>query len=42
LKSLILPGIGAFTIVDGKKITEEDIGAKYVHNILERQSQDVT
>ena len=26
LKSLVLPGIGAFTIVDGKKITEEDIG----------------
>lgn len=30
LKSLVLPGIGAFTIVDGKKITEEDIGCKYV------------
>lgn len=28
LKSLVLPGIGAFTIVDGKPITEEDIGAK--------------
>ncbi|KMQ89348.1 nedd8-activating enzyme e1 regulatory subunit-like protein [Lasius niger] len=25
LKSLVLPGIGAFTIVDGKKITVEDI-----------------
>lgn len=34
LKSLVLPGIGAFTIVDGKKITEEDIGTKYIHNIL--------
>lgn len=34
LKSLVLPGIGAFTIVDGKKITDEDIGAKYVYIIL--------
>ncbi|XP_072745070.1 NEDD8-activating enzyme E1 regulatory subunit [Anoplolepis gracilipes] len=25
LKSLVLPGIGAFTIVDGKKITVEDV-----------------
>lgn len=33
LKSLVLPGIGAFTIVDGKKITDEDIGAKYARNI---------
>lgn len=31
LKSVVLPGIGAFTIVDGKKITNEDIGAKYVY-----------
>lgn len=31
LKSLVLPGIGAFTIVDGKKITDEDIGAKYIY-----------
>lgn len=30
LKSLVLPGIGAFTIVDGKKVTDEDIGAKCV------------
>lgn len=29
LKSLVLPGIGGFTIVDGKKIAEEDIGSKY-------------
>ncbi|XP_066589037.1 NEDD8-activating enzyme E1 regulatory subunit [Prorops nasuta] len=29
LKSLVLPGIGAFTIVDGKKITHEDIGANF-------------
>ncbi|XP_029031867.1 NEDD8-activating enzyme E1 regulatory subunit isoform X1 [Osmia bicornis bicornis] len=29
LKSLVLPGIGAFTIVDGKKITNEDIGANF-------------
>ena len=28
LKSLVLPGIGAFTIVDGNKISEEDIGTK--------------
>lgn len=28
LKSLVLPGIGAFTIVDGEKITEQDIGSK--------------
>lgn len=34
LKSLVLPGIGAFTIVDGKKITVEDIEPKYVHNII--------
>lgn len=33
LKSLVLPGIGAFTIVDGKKITNEDIGAKYEKDI---------
>jgi amyloid beta precursor protein binding protein 1 len=30
LKSLVLPGIGAFTIVDGRKVTEEDIGCKLV------------
>ncbi|XP_043288397.1 NEDD8-activating enzyme E1 regulatory subunit [Venturia canescens] len=29
LKSLVLPGIGAFTIVDGHKITHEDIGANF-------------
>ncbi|XP_049962584.1 NEDD8-activating enzyme E1 regulatory subunit [Schistocerca serialis cubense] len=29
LKSLVLPGIGAFTIVDGKKVTEEDIGCNF-------------
>lgn len=28
LKSLVLPGIGAFTIVDGKKIEEDDIEVK--------------
>lgn len=28
LKSLVLPGIGAFTIVDGEKITEQDTGSK--------------
>jgi amyloid beta precursor protein binding protein 1 len=30
LKSLVLPGIGAFTIVDGMKVTEEDTGCKLV------------
>ncbi|KAG7209174.1 hypothetical protein KM043_015312 [Ampulex compressa] len=29
LKSLVLPGIGAFTIVDGRKVTNEDIGASF-------------
>ncbi|XP_017879127.1 NEDD8-activating enzyme E1 regulatory subunit isoform X1 [Ceratina calcarata] len=29
LKSLVLPGIGAFTIVDGKKVSEEDIGTSF-------------
>lgn len=29
LKSLVLPGIGAFTIVDGEKVTEEDIGCNF-------------
>ncbi|PNF39299.1 NEDD8-activating enzyme E1 regulatory subunit [Cryptotermes secundus] len=29
LKSLVLPGIGAFTIVDGKKVTEEDTGCNF-------------
>ncbi|KAF6201185.1 hypothetical protein GE061_005632 [Apolygus lucorum] len=33
LKSLVLPGIGGFTIVDGKKITEEDIGANFFLDI---------
>uniref|UniRef100_A0A8B9H5P1 NEDD8-activating enzyme E1 regulatory subunit n=1 Tax=Astyanax mexicanus TaxID=7994 RepID=A0A8B9H5P1_ASTMX len=28
LKNLILPGIGAFTIVDGHKVTGEDVGNK--------------
>ena len=26
LKSLVLPGVGNFTIVDGKKVTPEDLG----------------
>ncbi|XP_060520510.1 nedd8-activating enzyme E1 regulatory subunit [Cylas formicarius] len=29
LKSLVLPGIGSFTVVDGEKITEEDIGSNF-------------
>jgi len=28
VKSLVLPGIGGFTIVDGNKVTEDDIGNK--------------
>lgn len=28
LKSLVLPGIGAFTIIDNEIITEEDVGSK--------------
>lgn len=28
LKSLVLPGIGAFTIVDGSNVTEDDLGNK--------------
>lgn len=28
LKSLVLPGIGAFTIIDNEIISEEDIGSK--------------
>jgi hypothetical protein len=30
----VLPGIGAFTIVDGKKVTEEDIGCKLVERAM--------
>uniref|UniRef100_A0A0V0G5L6 NEDD8-activating enzyme E1 regulatory subunit n=1 Tax=Triatoma dimidiata TaxID=72491 RepID=A0A0V0G5L6_TRIDM len=33
LKSLVLPGIGGFTIVDGKKVSEEDIGANFFLDI---------
>ena len=29
LKSLVLPGVGRFTIVDGKKVTGEDIGNNF-------------
>ncbi|XP_018574459.1 NEDD8-activating enzyme E1 regulatory subunit [Anoplophora glabripennis] len=29
LKSLVLPGIGSFTIVDGEKVSEEDIGSNF-------------
>jgi amyloid beta precursor protein binding protein 1 len=31
LKSLVLPGVGAFSFVDGKKVTKEDIGFKLVN-----------
>ena len=29
LKSLVLPGVGYFTIIDGKKVTQEDIGNNF-------------
>ena len=29
LKSLVLPGVGSFTIVDGKKVSGEDIGNNF-------------
>lgn len=35
LKNLCLPGVGAFTIVDGKKVTGEDVGNNF---FLERSS----
>lgn len=41
LKSLVLPGVGAFTIVDGKKVTEEDIGCKLVKSFV-RNSDSVS
>lgn len=28
LKGLVLPGVGAFTVVDCNIVTEEDVGAK--------------
>ncbi len=28
LKSLVLPGVGSFTIVDGYKVTQDDLGIK--------------
>ena len=40
LKSLVLPGIGAFTIVDGKKVTEEDIGCKLVKSFVRNSELD--
>ncbi|XP_051030379.1 NEDD8-activating enzyme E1 regulatory subunit-like [Phodopus roborovskii] len=30
LKNLVLPGIGSFTIIDGKQVSGEDAGNKYV------------
>jgi len=33
-KSLLLPGLGAFAIVDGKKVTEEDIGFKLAKSFV--------
>lgn len=40
LKSLVLPGIGAFTIVDGKKVTEEDTGCKLVKSFVQNSELD--
>ncbi|XP_076766314.1 nedd8-activating enzyme E1 regulatory subunit APP-BP1 [Xylocopa sonorina] len=45
LKSLVLPGIGAFTIVDGKKVTSEDIEAIFfleTENIGKSRAQVAT
>ncbi|XP_020709378.1 NEDD8-activating enzyme E1 regulatory subunit isoform X2 [Athalia rosae] len=33
LKSLVLPGIGSFTIVDSKKVTDDDIGTNFFLDI---------
>lgn len=41
LKNLVLPGIGAFTIVDGEKVADEDIGSKYVVYALELYSTSI-
>ncbi|KAI1283817.1 Nedd8-activating enzyme E1 regulatory subunit [Halotydeus destructor] len=32
LKSLVLPGIGAFTIIDGGKVTGEDVGNNFFYD----------
>lgn len=29
LKNLVLPGVGNFTIVDGEKVKEEDLGVNF-------------
>uniref|UniRef100_A0A8C8JAM2 NEDD8-activating enzyme E1 regulatory subunit n=1 Tax=Oncorhynchus tshawytscha TaxID=74940 RepID=A0A8C8JAM2_ONCTS len=34
LKNLVLPGIGAFTIVDGHKVSGEDVGNKYENDVV--------
>ena len=34
LKSLVLPGVGAFTVVDGNKVTEKDTGCKLVKSFV--------
>lgn len=31
LKNLVLPGIGRFTIIDDKKVGEEDLGANFFY-----------
>ena len=41
LKSLLLPGVGAFTIVDGKKVTEEDIGCKLVKSFVRNSELNI-
>uniref|UniRef100_A0A8B9H6G7 NEDD8-activating enzyme E1 regulatory subunit n=1 Tax=Astyanax mexicanus TaxID=7994 RepID=A0A8B9H6G7_ASTMX len=44
LKNLILPGIGAFTIVDGHKVTGEDVGnkAQAATEFLQELNSDVS
>ncbi|KAH0503696.1 NEDD8-activating enzyme E1 regulatory subunit [Microtus ochrogaster] len=34
LKNLVLPGIGSFTIIDGNQVSGEDVGNKYVLQML--------
>jgi imidazoleglycerol phosphate synthase glutamine amidotransferase subunit HisH len=40
-KSLVLPGVGAFANVDGKKVTKEDIGRKLVKSFV-RNSDSIS
>uniref|UniRef100_A0A8C9RXP0 NEDD8-activating enzyme E1 regulatory subunit n=1 Tax=Scleropages formosus TaxID=113540 RepID=A0A8C9RXP0_SCLFO len=42
LKNLVLPGIGAFTIVDGHKVTGEDNRAQAATELLQELNSDVS